>query len=125
MSLLRRRSSKLTDDRPCPTKVWLAAAVIEDMLTEAEAQVSGACIVCPRGYIHEELICPAANKMYRGVYPGSRRDKSFIRALADRSFIRALQASLTQDPKKIVRQASIKFDAIGWAWRVRRAMGLA
>ena len=94
-------------------------------LTAAEAQISGACIVCPRGYIHDELICPAANKVYRGVYPGSRRDKSFIRALGERSFIRALQASLTQDPKEIVRQASIKFDAIGWAWRVRRAIGLA
>ena len=104
----------------------LCQAARESMgLAAAEAQLSGACIVCPRGYIHEELICPAANKVYRGVYPGSRRDKSFIRALGDRSFIRALKASLTQDPKEIVRQASIKFDAISWAWRVRRAIGLA
>jgi len=78
-------------------------------LTTAEAQVSGACIVCPSGYIKEELICPAANKVYGG---------------GDESFLQALKQSLIQDSKQIVREASEKFDAIAWAWRVRHAIGL-
>jgi hypothetical protein len=78
-------------------------------LTVAEAQVSGACIVCPRGYIKEELICPTANQVYGG---------------SDESFVQAVKDSLIQGPKQIVREASEKFDPIAWAWRVRYAIGL-
>jgi hypothetical protein len=77
-------------------------------LAAAEAQVAGACIVCPRGYVHEELVCPRANKMYDG---------------GDETFVQALQESLAQDAKQIVREASEKFDMIACAWRVRRAIG--
>lgn len=79
-------------------------------LAVAEAQVAGACIVCPRGFVKEELICPAANKLYGG---------------GDELFIQALKELLEQDPKQIVREASQKFDMLSWAWRVRRAIGLA
>jgi hypothetical protein len=85
----------------CPESMGLAVA---------EAQVSGACIVCPPGYIHGELICSAANKTYSG---------------GDKTFIQALKQSLAQDPKQIVQQACEKFDIFAWAWRVRRAIGLA
>ena len=104
------------EEHPCYVRLFKGCAAFvpgcaESMgLAAAEAQVSGACIACPRGYINEELVCPAANKMYRG---------------GDRSLVRALRRALTQDPEQIVREASRKFDMLAWAWRVRRAVGLA
>jgi hypothetical protein len=67
----------------CPESMGLAVA---------EAQVAGACIVSP-GYIHEELICSAANKTYSG---------------GDETFLQALKESLTQDPKQILRDKRVK-----------------
>jgi hypothetical protein len=78
-------------------------------LPVAEAQVSGACIVYPHGYIHKELICPSANKIYDGT---------------KESLVQALRESLMQNTEQIVREATERFDAIAWASRVRRAIGL-